>query len=245
MLGLYVIYGQIRNANDSSQQAVEKAYENAERIISIEEKLGLLVENAVQNFFIDHTVFIQFWNLYYGFFHFAATIGALIAIYLYRPKTYGYWRTVGISATGLALIGYATFPLMPPRLVSKCKDDVYGSMCDERFTFVDTVVEMGGLWSFESEGMAAVSNQFAAMPSLHIGWALWCGLILFKESSALWAKMVAIAYPILTLFAIVVTANHWWLDAIGGAFVVGLGVVFATILHSRINASIFKKPEFS
>ncbi len=71
--------------------------------------------------------------------------------------------------------------------------------------------------------MSKISNQYAAMPSLHFAWSTWCACVLVPGIKPLWGKIVMASYPLLTLFAIVVTANHYWIDAAGGAAVLGLG----------------------
>ena len=81
--------------------------------------------------------------------------------------------------------------------------------------------------------MSKVSNQFAAMPSLHFAWSSWCALVLIPRARSLWVKVLAAAYPWLTLFAIVVTANHYWLDAAGGALILAIGLTFGTWWSKR------------
>ncbi|MEM8709204.1 MAG: phosphatase PAP2 family protein, partial [Actinomycetota bacterium] len=92
---------------------------------------------------------------------------------------------------------------------------------------VDTLVDPGGLWSFESGTMETISNQYAAMPSLHIAWAIWCTVALYPVLRRGWAKAMIAAYPVLTMFAIVVTANHYWLDAVGGVVALVMGIKIA------------------
>jgi hypothetical protein len=82
---------------------------------------------------------------------------------------------------------------------------------------------VGGLWSFDSKKLDSVSNQYAAMPSLHIGWSTWCMLVLLRFAKRRRTKILAVAYPILTLTAIVATANHYIIDAAGGLAIVGAG----------------------
>jgi membrane-associated phospholipid phosphatase len=106
---------------------------------------------------------------------------------------------------------------MPPRLLP-----AYG--------FVDTLKELGGLWSFDSGAVAKVSNQYAAMPSLHFAWSSWCAFVLYPALRRPWAKALMAAYPFVTLFAIVVTANHYWLDAAGGAVTLAAGFVLGRAL---------------
>ena len=114
------------------------------------------------------------------------------------------WRLVRNSflvMTGLALVGFALYPLLPPRLLP------------ESYGYFDTMAEIGGLWSFDSGAMQKVSNQYAAMPSLHFGWALWCFMVLYPVLRKRWQRVLIALYPLATLFGIVVTANHYVLDA--------------------------------
>ena len=146
------------------------------------------------------------------------------------------------------MIGFAAYSLMPPRLLDDpgqyggCQ--VYapeaaraappGALtapgCDE-FGFVDTIAEYGGWISFGNEGMKEVSNQYAAMPSMHIGWATWSAIVLFPLVRRRWAKVLVVAYPFLTLMCIVVTANHYWIDGARRAWLcLGVGYALARLL---------------
>ena len=227
---VYFAYSVVRNEFGSSAVEPAVAARNADRIIDIEKAMGLYIEADVQAAFIDWTAFIQFWNLFYGAFHFLVTFVALIWMYHRDPGRYRFWRRAGLIATSMAVVGYASFPLMPPRLLGDCGP--YGA-CRPDIPYIDTVKDVGGIWSFESSGMEAISNQYAAMPSLHIGWALWCALLLVPRLRTPWARALAAAYPFLTLFAIVVTANHYWIDGLGGVAVVALGWVASTVWEQR------------
>jgi hypothetical protein len=152
--------------------------------------------------------------------------------------------------TALAIIGFAWFPLMPPRLLDEpCPlpapiaeaIDVrisYGGACIESdlrpeggWGFVDTLAEFGGPWSFDSEAMASISNQYAAMPSLHIGWSTWCAIAIWPLLRRKRVKALVLLYPAATLFCIVVTGNHFWLDGVGGLIVFGAGALIGWGLH--------------
>ena len=89
------------------------------------------------------------------------------------------------------------------------------------------------MWSFDSGTMQKISNQYAAMPSLHFAWSLWSALILFPVLRRWWTKGLAVLYPACTLFAIVVTANHYILDAAGGAVCLGIGYVLGGLVTRR------------
>ncbi len=210
-LAFYVIYSFIRNQFGSAAVSEAHAYSNARDVISIERALGLFHEEALQHWFLGAHWFVRAWNIYYGSFHFIVTAVALMFLFRRGTDRYVRWRTTLAATTGLALIGFAFFPLLPPRLLP----DTYG--------FVDTLARFGGLWSFDSESMKAVSNQYAAMPSLHFGWSTWSALVLWPYMRNNWSRALVIAYPPATLFAIVVTANHFWLDAAGGALILGIG----------------------
>lgn len=221
----YVVYSAVRNMFGSAAVDWPAAYDNARAVIDIERAIGLYQETRIQDWFIDWTPFIQFWNLFYGTFHFAVTAFVLFWLYVKFPWDYPRWRAIGLATTGLALVGFSLFPLMPPRLLGNC--GVYGA-CLPDSGFIDTVTEVGGLWSFDSGAGQKLSNQYAAMPSMHFGWSLWCFIILWPRIRNPIGRTLAAIYPWLTLFAIVVTANHYWLDAIGGALALGLGYVLGT-----------------
>lgn len=209
----YGVYSFIRNTQGSATVSAERAFANARAVIDAERALGLYFEEGVQEAFLGWRWFIQFWNLFYGTFHFVVTIAALVLLFRRFPARYPRWRNTLAATTALALIGFATYPLMPPRLLP-------GS-----YGFVDTLRDFGGLWSFESGPVAQVSNQYAAMPSLHFAWSAWSAFVLYPMLRRAWSRALILLYPAATTFAIVVTANHFWLDAAGGAVVLGVGAV--------------------
>ncbi|CAN5580281.1 phosphatase PAP2 family protein [soil metagenome] len=211
----YAVYSYIRNQFGSASVTLAEALGNAEQVIDIERAVGLYHEETLQQWFLGQRWFIQSWNLFYGTFHFVVTGFALIWTFRRFPQRYRLWRNTLAITTALALIGFATYPLLPPRLLPAS----YG--------FVDTLADYGGLWSFDSGAMKAVSNQYAAMPSLHFGWSLWCALVLVPQVRRRWVRALLFAYPVATLFAIMVTANHYWIDAAAGAALLGVGYLLA------------------
>jgi hypothetical protein len=222
----YVVYSAIRNKGVDSDSTTQ-AFTNAKRIIDVERGLGTFREQSIQHWFLSARWFIRALDIYYGSFHFVVTAAALVWCFRKLPDRYPLWRNTLALTTGLALIGFAFFPLMPPRLLPSS----YG--------FVDTLAKYGGLWSFDSGTMKQISNQYAAMPSLHFGWSLWSACVLWPIAGRrARLRPLLLLYPVVTLFAIVVTANHFWLDAVGGAFVFGAGYAVArglsTIRRRRI-----------
>ncbi|MGI8983112.1 MAG: phosphatase PAP2 family protein [Acidimicrobiales bacterium] len=213
IVAFYGVYSVIRNTQGSASVSEALAFSHARQVIDIERALGLYVEEGIQQAFLGWRWFIQFWNLFYGTFHFVVTIAALVLLFQRFPARYPRWRNTLAATTGLALIGFAAYPLMPPRLLPAS----YG--------FVDTLGVFGGLWSFDSGPVAQVSNQYAAMPSLHFAWSAWSAFVLYPMLRRRWSRALVLSYPAATTFAIVVTANHFWLDAAGGALVLGVGAL--------------------
>ena len=239
ILAFYLIYSAIRNQFGSAAVAPAVALDNALRVIDVERFLGLYFEEAVQGWFVTAVrggyefafvgarQIMQFWNVFYGTLHFLVTGFALVWLFRRFPADYPTWRNTLAFTTGLALIGFSVFPLMPPRLLTDC--GAFGA-CLESFSYVDSLADIGGLWSFDSGAMQSVSNQYAAMPSLHFAWSAWSFLVLFPRVRHRWARVLVSLYPLLTLWAIVVTANHFWLDAVGGALVLAAGYAIGSTL---------------
>lgn len=219
----YAIYSLVRNMQGSASVSTAHAMHNALRIIRLEQLLGIYHEQAVQQAFLGSRLFIGFWNFFYGSFHFIVTAFALMFLFRRFPERYRKYRNTLAFTTGLALAGFAAFPLMPPRLLPAS----YG--------YVDTLARYGALWSFDSGAMHKISNQYAAMPSLHFAWSTWCALALVPALRQPWAKVLAALYPLLTLFAIVVTANHFVIDAVGGVLVLGTGMLLGFPLAARVE----------
>jgi hypothetical protein len=234
---VYIVYGFVRNQFGSARlhpgDEPLHAFNNAVRIIDLEKALGLFHEQTIQRWFLG-TGWVTFFNLFYGTAHFIVTLGVLIWLFVRHSERFGRWRTMLMATTVLALIGFALFPLMPPRLFNAIPSvSRYGGgqlaieHHQPNYGFVDTLRDGNGLWSFDSAKMDRLSNQYAAMPSLHIGWSLWCAIVIAVFARRKWVRYLAFLYPLLTLVAIVATANHYIIDAAGGIAIVGTGFLIA------------------
>jgi hypothetical protein len=215
----YLIYSTIRNAD---RLRTEAAFNHAKQLMDLQSAFGINHELTFNEWALHFKPLVIGSNYFYGSMHFVVTIG--VAVYLFRkwPDDYPRWRnTIGI-ATALALIGFRFWPLMPPRLLDTMSGTDYG--------FVDTLAKYPTLWTFNSGAMKNLSNQYAAMPSVHCAWALWCACALVPRVRATWAKVLAGLYPAMTVFVIVITANHFFLDAVGGFAILGIGYVGARLL---------------
>lgn len=242
VLAFYLVYSWIRNQFGSNEIAAdgipEQAFNNAERVIRFQQAFGLYHEPSIQEFFLPYRAFIQFWNTWYGTAHFIVTIAVFAVLFWRRPQVFPVWRNSLAFMTALAIIGFALFPLMPPRLLdTPCSE--YGGSCiasslrgaDGSFGYVDTLAEFGGPWSFDSGTMVNISNQYAAMPSMHIGWSTWCAVAVWPLLRRRWHRIVVIGYPLATMFCIVVTANHYWIDGVGGLACFGAGTYIGWTLY--------------
>jgi hypothetical protein len=129
----------------------------------------------------------------------------------------------------MGLIGFTLLPTCPPRLLSAGHG------------FVDTMAQYSsyGWWGGEASaprGMGSMTNQYAAMPSLHVGWSLWCGVMLWRYGRTPLARAAGIAYPLVTTIVVMGTANHYFLDAAAGAVVMGLGLLLTPLVLRLADA---------
>jgi hypothetical protein len=214
VLAFYFVYSAIRNSNEGTP-GVARA--NAIQLMGWQESLGINHEHAIHRWALDIRPLIIGSNYFYGSLHFVVTTGVLVFLYRKFSDDYPLFRNTIAIATGLALIGFALWPLMPPRLLP----DSYG--------FVDTLAKYPTFWSFNQGAVNKISNQYAAMPSVHCAWALWCTCALVPRVQHTWAKVLAILYPVGTVTSIVLTANHYVLDAVGGFIVLGFGYLIARL----------------
>ncbi|MFJ9181266.1 phosphatase PAP2 family protein [Streptomyces sp. NPDC102360] len=203
----YYTYSLIRNAVPEQKA---QALRNADWIWQAEHSLGIAVEQTVNHAANSVSWLIVGMNYYYATLHFVITLGVLVWLFRCHPGRYAATRLALFATTAVALVGYYFYPLAPPRLMNG------GG-------FVDTVAAHQTWGSMASGNLKNMSNQYAAMPSMHIGWSLWCGMTIFALASVPWVRVLGLLYPVLTLAVIVATANHFWLDAVGGMLCLAFG----------------------
>nr|WP_203634604.1 bifunctional glycosyltransferase 87/phosphatase PAP2 family protein [Streptomyces sp. SID10815] len=211
----YAAYSQVRLVAAGDRATAER---HGHQIHSLERALHLDVEH-----WVNHTVAATPWlnhflSFYYETFHFVVPLAVLGVLYVRRPADYRWARTALGFATLIGLLGFWLYPLAPPRLMPG-------------LGFVDTVHGVQDFARPDYGAMTAVTNQYAAMPSLHFGWALFCGVVIAVVAPRRWMKALGLLHPLFTVTAIVGTANHWVLDAVGGATVVGLGFALTYLLQ--------------
>jgi hypothetical protein len=199
---------------------VSSAVDHGVAIVRLEKFLHINAEHPLNRLFTHEAwlgVPADFW---YASLHYLVTPAILIWLFRSRSHHYRAARTWLMSSTFIGLIGFTLLPTCPPRLLSAGHG------------FVDTMAQYSsyGWWGGEASaprGMGGMTNQYAAMPSLHVGWALWCGVMLWRYGGTRLTKTAGVAYPLLTAIVVMGTANHYLLDAVAGAAVMGVGLVLA------------------
>lgn len=214
----YWIYSLIRNAVPEQRA---KALTNADRIWDAERAIGLGFERSVNHAVNSVTWLITGMNYYYATLHFIVTLAVLVWLFRRHPGRYSAARLVLLATTVVALLGYYLFPLAPPRLMPGGN-------------FIDTVAVHHTWGSMSSGNLKTVSNQYAAMPSMHIGWSLWSGLTIFALARTPWVRILGLLYPAVTLLVIVATGNHFWLDAAGGMLCLAFGFTVSYIWYRSL-----------
>jgi hypothetical protein len=205
----YLLYSIVRDARGNKPVGEVQARHHALALLHLEQALHVFYEGHIQHFFMHWRFVVELCDDYYGSAHFLVVVGTLIFLFFRRPERYPHARNTLAITTGLALVGFYFYPVMPPRLLPAS----YG--------IIDTLQKVGGLWNFSSGPVNAVSNQYAAMPSLHTAWAAWCALALVPVLRHRWAKIAMASYPLLTVIVIIITGNHYFLDALAGLLTVG------------------------
>jgi 3-oxoacyl-[acyl-carrier protein] reductase len=221
----YWVYSLVRNAVPEQKAA---ALRNADWIWSAERSVGLGFEHAVNHAVNSVTWLVVSMNYYYATLHFIVTIAVLVWLFRRHPGRYTAARLVLFATTAVALLGYYLFPLAPPRLM-------------KGGGFIDTVMLHQTWGSMASGNFKHMSNQYAAMPSMHIGWSLWCGLTIFLLASVPWVRILGLLYPALTLVVIVSTANHFWLDAAGGMTCLAFGILLSYAWYGTLPHHLSKQ----
>ncbi|MFG2412937.1 phosphatase PAP2 family protein [Streptomyces goshikiensis] len=202
--GLFAVY---KAGRTLSTGRTDEAYRNAGRIWDAERALHLPGEGAVQRLLLHGDALVHTANTYYAAVHFPATALFLVWLYVRRPAHYRWARRVLAVLTGAALALHLTFPLAPPRMLGAAH-------------LVDTGQVYGPSVYGAAPATDTMANQFAAMPSLHFGWALMLALGMIAATRSRW-RALWLLHPLLTLLVVVGTANHYWLDAIVATVLLG------------------------
>jgi hypothetical protein len=197
------------------------ALAHARDILSFEQSLHLAPELALNRWLVTHHAFGTVLSYYYDNAHFIVTFGLLGWLWWKRADIYRPLRSTLVAINLIGLVVFWRYPVAPPRLlVSR--------------GFTDVVATSHTVGSWHTGSLAADANQFAAMPSLHIAWAVWCTVALWQLSTRAWLRALAVLYPCLTAFAVLATGNHYLLDLLGGLATLALALALvrpASVAH--------------
>jgi hypothetical protein len=216
--GAYYGYRLVRGFVDGQ---VSVAFEHARMLVSVERSLGLFFEPQLQRWALDNSWIVDAANWMYVNSHFTITVSFLVWLYLARNSAFYWVRNMFVFAMFLALVGYLVFPAAPPRLLPE-------------WGFADTVSNFIG--PDGSNSASVLYNPFAAVPSMHVAFALMVGIPAIKLVRWRVLKVVWALYPLIVTFVVIVTANHFWADAALGALVAGISAYTA-------QALAFARPE--
>ncbi len=208
----YKLYQNTRGMVDH-QIGASVAFANADWIVSVERALHLDMEHAVQRFADSVPGLLDASSLLYLNAQFSVTFGAMIYIYIVHNEAFGFVRNMFIIAWSLALVGYIALPTAPPRLVPGL--DIFDAIA--RMTNVDPT----------NHSTSNLYNPYAAVPSMHIGFSLMVGIPLARLCKRRPAKVFWAVYPLVVLFVVMATGNHFFLDAVFGALVVAIAAAGA------------------
>ncbi len=202
VFGLFALW---QCAGSFSVMGPEGALGRAGWIWRFERAAHLPSEAAIQRVFLHHHLIIQFFNLYYDTLHFPVLIACMVWLFVWHRAQYGRWRTTLVAFTGICLL-VQFIPVAPPRMLPGTG-------------LIDTAVRYHE--SVYSTTAGFDPDQLSAMPSVHVGWALLVAIAIIVTARSRWRWLAAL-YPVMTTLAVIVTANHFWLDGIVAALILAL-----------------------
>jgi hypothetical protein len=220
--GAYWLYRLVRGLVDG--RAAE-AFDNARAVIDVERGLGLFVEPSIHAWASANALVIDLASWMYLNSHFAITTVTLAWIYLCRNERFYFVRNMFMVAMGLALVGYAAVPTAPPRFMRE-------------WGFTDSVAAFTGVEA-DSASADLLFNPFAAIPSMHVAFALMIGVTMARMTRRRWAQVLWWSYAPVVTFVVIATANHWWLDGFLGAVVAAVSAVCAHALFARARPEVW------
>ena len=217
VIGLCLVYVSVRRLLGDDLEAA--AFENAEKLIAFESAAGFFWEAGWNRWVVEMgglLTAVTNW-IYILTFMLVVPVSALVYYVVDRDRYFQY-RGIILISFFFALAAYAIFPVAPPRMMAE-----YG--------FVDTMKSFGPVW-YDNRDAVAYFNSYAAIPSLHFAWSIIFGWLFFTQGSRL-LKVMGVIYPTITLAAIVITANHYFLDAAAGAVMMVLSYwVYEAVFRS-------------
>jgi hypothetical protein len=191
-------------------------------VLSFEQALHIDPERTLDHWLAAHHTLALVVSDYYDNAHFVVTLGLLGYVWWRRTDIYRPLRNSLVLANVLAFVVFWLFPVAPPRMLPG---------------FVDVVATTHAIGSWHTGALASAANQFAAMPSLHIAWAVWCTVVLWRISARRTVRALAVIYPCVTTFAVLSTGNHYVLDVLGGLATIAVSLLIVRVFDNRARWS--------
>ena len=216
---LYAGYSAARMIGDAD---LAGAVANAEALLRVESLLHLDVEMWANRALQDVPILALLASYWYAALHYLVTPAVLVTAYRRAPHRYRQVRSTLVAASALGLVGFTLLPMAPPRMLPGYTDTL-------------ATTAGSGWWGTDAsapKGLGSLTNELAAMPSLHVGWALWSAWVVLLLTRTTWVRGLAVTYAAGTVLVVVATANHYVLDAVAGAAVMLAGHRLA-LLASR------------
>lgn len=213
-----LLYFGIRNLTVGSEGA---AVANAERLIALEHDLGISWEGALQDATVSRDALVTLANWVYIFGHWPVILGVGAILYRFRRTHYYLLRNAMFASGLIGFLFFALFPVAPPRLLD--------------LGMVDTVTQRSD--AYRTLQPPGLTNQYAAFPSLHVGWNILVGIVVVLAATGVVIRLAALLLPAAMALAVVVTANHFLIDVLGGGAVVLIGLAVAILVQRRQAAS--------
>lgn len=207
LAGAWLTYLVARHVFEGS---LREARHHADQVWSLERNLGLPNESTVQDWILHSDTMVTAANAVYRYIHFPVTAIVLVLLFTRRRDLFAWFRDVLIWTTGLALIGHIVYPLAPPRLQPGLSVVDTGAVFDQS--------------AYNADPGTGFTNQVAAMPSMHVAWAVAIALVVVRGLRTSW-RWWALLYPVLIMFVVVVTGNHYWLDGLVGTLCLAVAIV--------------------
>jgi PAP2 superfamily len=188
---------------------------HARDLLQLEQSLHLDPELSLDRWLAGHHTLGLILSDYYDNAHFIVTLGLLGYLWWRRADLY---RPLRNSLVLVNVLGFAVFwryPVAPPRMLKG---------------FTDVVASTHAFGGWHTGALASAADQLAAMPSLHMAWAAWCGLALWRISARSWVRGVAVLYPCVTALAVLATGNHFLLDLVAGLLTLAIAVLIVRVV---------------
>ncbi len=219
ILGLYWLYSSIRWL--VARNTPYEAFQNALKIIHLERQLGIFYEHTIQHWLIDNALwFVKLANTFYSLGYFPILILTGVLLYQFAPVRFQIFKLTFLMGLGFALVCFSVFPLAPPRLMP------LSGLIDTQQAYGDGFYNRKFILSFY--------NPYAAMPSLHFGWALLVGIMACSFARRA-LKLLGVLYPCYMAVVIVTTGHHYILDITGGAIVIGLAYGLVKLIYHQVQ----------